>query len=162
MPITSVTSDPESLTLTIVAEYPVPVERLWAAYADPRQLERFWGPVEWPAKFTRHDMKVGGRSEYYMTGPDGTKAAGWFRFLDVQPGKLIEVEDGFADEDGKPNPAMPTMHMIFSFSETPAGSRFQSVTTFPSLEAMEELIKMGMMEGMRSAMSQIDAVLAER
>jgi uncharacterized protein YndB with AHSA1/START domain len=58
MPITSVTSDPESLTLTIVAEYPVPVERLWAAYADPRQLERFWGPVEWPAKFTRHDMKV--------------------------------------------------------------------------------------------------------
>ena len=44
MPITSVTSDPAALTLTVVAEYPVPVERLWEAYADPRQLERFWGP----------------------------------------------------------------------------------------------------------------------
>lgn len=161
MPITSVTSDPEALTLTIVADYPVPVERLWAAYADPRQLERFWGPVEWPATFTRHDMTVGGRSEYYMTGPDGTRSAGWFRFLDVQPGTRIEVEDGFADDEGKPNDAMPTMRMVFTFSETPTGSRFESTTWFPSAEAMEQLIGMGMMEGMRSAMSQIDAVLAE-
>ena len=60
MPITSVTSDAAALTLTIVADYPVPVARLWEAYADPRQLERFWGPVEWPATFTRHDMAVGG------------------------------------------------------------------------------------------------------
>ena len=43
MPITSVSSNPHDLTLTVVANYPVPVERLWDAYADPRQLERFWG-----------------------------------------------------------------------------------------------------------------------
>lgn len=161
MPITSVTSDPQALTLTVVADYPVPVERLWAAYADPRQLERFWGPVEWPATFTRHDMVVGGRSEYYMTGPDGTKSAGWFTFLDVQPGKSFEVEDGFTGEDGQPNLDMPTMRMVYTFEATPTGSRFTGVTTFPSLEAMEKLVAMGMMEGMRSAMSQIDAVLAE-
>jgi uncharacterized protein YndB with AHSA1/START domain len=161
MPITSVTSDPVALTLTIVADYPVPVERLWAAYADPRQLERFWGPVEWPAKFTRHDMKVGGRSEYCMTGPDGTKSAGWFKFLDVQPGKSFEVEDGFTGEDGQPNPDMPTMRMVYTFEATATGSRFTGVTHFPSLEAMEQLVAMGMMEGMRSAMSQVDAVLME-
>ena len=62
MPITSVSSDPATLTLTVVADYPVTVERLWEAYADPRQLERFWGPVEWPATFTRHDLVVGGES----------------------------------------------------------------------------------------------------
>jgi uncharacterized protein YndB with AHSA1/START domain len=161
MPITSVTSDAAAHTLTIVADYPVPVARLWEAYADPRQLERFWGPVEWPATFTRHDMAVGGKSEYYMTGPDGTKAGGWFRFLDVQPLKRIEVEDGFSGEDGQPNLDMPTMRMVFDFSETPTGSRFQSVTYFTSLEAMESLVQMGMMEGMRSAMSQIDAVLQD-
>jgi uncharacterized protein YndB with AHSA1/START domain len=32
---------------------------------------------------------------------------------------------------------------------------------FPSLEAMEQLLAMGMDEGMREAMGQIDAVLAE-
>jgi uncharacterized protein YndB with AHSA1/START domain len=161
MPITSVTSDAERLTITVVADYPVPVARLWEAYADPRQLERFWGPVEWPAKFLRHDMAVGGWSDYFMTGPDGSRARGWFKFLDVQPLQRIEVEDGFSDNDGNPNPAMPTMRMVFTFHETPTGSRFESVTYFGSLETMEQVIKMGVMEGMRSAMSQIDAVLAD-
>ncbi|MEO5824886.1 MAG: SRPBCC family protein [Gemmatimonadales bacterium] len=161
MPITSVSSDPKALTLTIVADYPVPVARLWAAYADPRQLERFWGPVEWPATFTRHDMAVGGRSEYYMSGPDGTTSRGWFRFLAIEPHARIEVEDGFADESGQPNDAMPTMRMVFTFQETPTGSRFESVTTFTSTESMETLVNMGMMEGMRSAMGQIDAVFAD-
>lgn len=161
MPITEVTSNAQDLTLTVVADYPVPVERLWDAYADPRQLERFWGPEQWPATFTRHDMAVGGQSHYYMTGPDGNVSRGWFRFLAVEPLRRIEVEDGFADESGAPNPAMPTMRMVFTFEETAAGSRFTSVTRFSSLEVMEQLVQMGMMEGMRSAMGQIDAVLAD-
>ncbi len=161
MPITSVTTDATALTITIVADYPVPLARLWAAYADLRQLERFWGPVEWPATFTRHDMAVGGKSEYYMTGPDGTKSGGWFRFIDVQPLARMEVEDGFSGKDGQPNLEMPTMRMVFSFSETSTGSRFESVTTFSSAEAMESLVQMGMMDGMRSAMSQVDAVLED-
>lgn len=161
MPITEIVSNAADLTMKIVADYPVPVERLWEAYSDPRQLERFWGPEQWPATFTRHDMAVGGESHYVMTGPDGTKSRGWFRFLTVEPYKLIEVEDGFADESGAVNDKMPTMRMVFSFSSTATGSRFVSLTHFPSLEAMEELVKMGMVEGTKSAMGQIDAVLAD-
>ncbi len=161
MPITSVASDPKALTLTVVADYSVPVARLWDAYADPRQLERFWSPEQWPATFTRHDMAVGGRSDYYMTGPDGTRSHGWFRFIEVEQHKRFEVEDGFADESGTPNPGMPTMRMVFTFQSTSSGSRCTTVTTFPSLDAMEQLTKMGMIEGMQSAMGQIDALLAD-
>ena len=161
MPITSVSSDANALTLTVVGDYPVPVERLWQAYADPRQLERFWGPETYPATFTRHDVEVGGRSEYYMTGPDGSTSRGWWRFLAVEPGRRMEVEDGFAHEDGRPNDAMPTMRMVFTFEPTDTGSRFTSVTHFPSVEAMQQLVEMGMEEGLRSAMGQLDGVLAE-
>ena len=161
MPITSVSSDPTTLTLTVVADYPVSVERLWEAYADPRQLERFWGPVEWPATFTRHDLVVGGESRYFMRGPNGERSHGWWRFLKVERARVIEVEDGFGHDDGSPNDAMPTMRMVFDFEETAAGSRFTCVTHFPSLEAMEQLTAMGMVEGLRSAMSQIDGVLAD-
>jgi hypothetical protein len=35
-----------------------------------------------------------------------------------------------------------------------------TVTTFPSLEALEQLLGMGMEEGMKAAMAQIDGVLA--
>ena len=55
MPITSVAKDPENLTMTVIADFPVPLRRLWDAYVDPRQLEKFWGPPQFPATFTRHD-----------------------------------------------------------------------------------------------------------
>jgi uncharacterized protein YndB with AHSA1/START domain len=161
MPVTAVNSDADALTLTVVGDYAVPVERLWDAYADPRQLEKFWGPREWPATFTRHDMAPGGRSEYYMTGPDGTRSRGWWRYLAVEPNRSFEVEDGFANEDGSENDALPTMRMTFTFEPTSTGSRFTSVTHFPSLEAMEQLVEMGMLEGLRSALSQMDDVLAD-
>ena len=160
MPITSVTSDASALSLTVVGDYPVPVERLWEAYADPRQLERFWGPETWPATFTRHDMTVGGRSEYQMTGPDGSASRGWWRFLAVEPGRRFEVEDGFANEDGRPNEDMPSMRMEFTFEPTATGSRMTGVTHFTSLESMEQLVQMGMIDGLRSALGQLDAVLA--
>jgi uncharacterized protein YndB with AHSA1/START domain len=161
MPIQTVTSDADALTLTVVGEYPVPVERLWQAYADPRQLERFWGPETWPATFTRHDVEVGGRSEYFMRGPDGEKSHGWWRFLAVDKGRSFEVQDGFAQEDGTENDSMPSMHMRFAFDATSTGSRMTAVTTFPSAEAMEQLAQMGMIEGMRSAMGQLDTILQE-
>lgn len=161
MPITSVASDAERLTLTVIGDYPVPVERLWNAWADPRQVEKFWGPETWPATFTRHDMAPGGRSQYYMTGPDGSRSHGWWRFVTVDPGRLIELEDGFANEDGSENREMPTMRMVFSFEGTASGSRFTAVTHFPGLEAMERVVEMGMIEGMKSALGQMDDVLAD-
>ena len=59
MPITTVHQDPDALSLTIVGEFPVSRDRLWEAWLDPRQLERFWGPPTWPATFTRHEARTG-------------------------------------------------------------------------------------------------------
>lgn len=161
MPITEVVSNAETLTLTVVAEYNVPVERLWDAYSDPRQIERFWGPPDWPATFTRHDMAVGGQSQYYMTGPDGTLVRGRWDMLAITPRERLELEDAFADETGAPSPDMPPMHVAIDFATTETGSRFTSVTTFASVEAMQAVIEMGVLEGITSAMGQVDGVLAD-
>jgi uncharacterized protein YndB with AHSA1/START domain len=161
MPVVEVRKDPEALTMTVVAQFAAPVARVWAAYADPRQLERFWGPPQWPATFVRHDFVVGGRSEYYMTGPNGGTSRGYFEFLVVDAPHAFEVQDGFLGPDGAPAPGMPTMRMRFTFEPHDGGTRMVTVTTFPSVEALEQLIGMGMEEGMRAAMAQIDDVLAE-
>lgn len=162
MPITTVRSDPVALTLTVVGDYSVPVERLWTAWADPRQLEKFWGPPTWPATFVRHDMTVGGRAQYYMTGPGGERSPNcYWEFVGVDAPHRIEVINGFALDDGSPNPAMPSMRMVFRFEATASGSRFTAITTFPGVEAMEQLVQMGMVEGMQSALGQMDAVLAD-
>jgi uncharacterized protein YndB with AHSA1/START domain len=161
MPITSIEKDLDALTMTVTADFGAPRERLWEAYVDPRQIEKFWGPVEWPATFTRHDVFVGGRSAYFMTGPDGERSAGFWEFLAVDEGKFFEVRDGFADDAGAENTAMPSMRMTFSFEDTDSGSRLVTTTWFGSLDELEQLLDMGMEEGMSSAMGQIDRVLAD-
>jgi uncharacterized protein YndB with AHSA1/START domain len=160
MPVVEVRNDPKALTMTVVAQFAVPVARVWAAYADARQLERFWGPPEWPATFERHDFVVGGRSEYCMTGPNGQKSCGYFEFLAIDEPHAFEVLDGFLGPDGKPAADMPTMRMRFTFEPHDGGTRMVTLTTFPSIEALEKLLEMGMEDGMRAAMGQIDAVLA--
>jgi uncharacterized protein YndB with AHSA1/START domain len=160
MPVVEVRKDPQALTMTVVAQFAAPVARVWAAYADPRQLERFWGPPEWPAKFVRHDFVVGGRSEYQMTGPNGDQSKGYFEFLSIDEPRSFEVLDGFLDKEGKRDASLPTMTIRFTFEPYDGGTRMVTVTKFPSLEALEQLLGMGMEEGMRAAMAQIDAVLA--
>ena len=161
MPITDIKSDADSLTLTIIGEYPVPVERLWQAWSDPRQIERFWGPPTWPATFTRHDMAVGGRAEYFMTGPDGERSAGYWEFVDVEPGRSFTVVDGFAGDDGAPNDKMPSMTMRIEFEQTASGSKFVSTTTFGSLDSMQQLVEMGMLEGVEASLGQMGDVLED-
>ncbi len=161
MPVTSVVKDAEALTLTVVAQFPAPVSRLWDAYADPRQLERFWGPPTYPACFTRHDAAPGGRSEYAMTGPEGDVHRGYWEWLAVDPQRSFEVLDGFAAADGTPNDEMPQVRMVFAFEPTPDGSQVTTTTHFASAEQLATLIEMGMEQGMALAMEQIDAVVAD-
>ncbi len=157
MPLTSVTKDAAKLTLTVVGDYPVPQERLWDAFADPRQLERFWGPPAFPATFPRHDFRVGGRAEYFLTLPEGRRWSGSWEFTAVNPISSFEARDG---EDNAEDQTMPAS-MRFAFETTPTGSRMTIVTRFSSVEAMERTIP-GMEEGLRAAMPQLDAVLADR
>jgi uncharacterized protein YndB with AHSA1/START domain len=157
MPITAVTKDPENLTLTVVADFPVPQQRLWEAWTDPRQLERFWGPPFAPATFTRHDFTVGGRAEYFLTGSNGEKWSGSWKFDAIDPIDSFEARDG---DDNAEDDDLPAS-IRFTFETTPTGSRMTSVNWFTTLEAMEQTLP-GMEEGLRAAMPQLDALLAER
>ena len=161
MPVTSVTQDAAALTMTVTADFPVPVQRLWDAYVDPRQLERFWGPPTYPAQFTRHDAAAGGRSAYAMTGPDGDVSRGYWEWISVDPQSSFEVRDGFALSDGSPNTELPSMRMVFAFQSTQAGARVTTTTYFNTADELASLIEMGMDEGLKQAMGQIDQVLAD-
>ena len=160
MTVTSVHKDPQTLTLTLTAEFDAPVERVWQVWADPRQLEQWWGPPTYPATVLDHDLTPGGSVTYLMTGPEGDQPRGWWRVLAVDAPHRLEFQDGFADEAGEPNPDMPTMNVRVTLSEQPdGGTRMTTETTFPSPEAMEQLVSMGMEEGMTAAAAQIDDLL---
>ncbi len=160
MPIIRVDQDLDAHTMTVLAEYDAPVERVWQLYADPRQLERFWGPPTWPATVVEHDLRPGGRVTYFMTGPEGDKAGGYWDVLEVEAPRRFVVDDGFADAAGQPNPEMPITRMALTLSDRAGGGTTMTVvSTFSSTEAMQRVLEMGMEEGMRLAMGQIDAIL---
>jgi uncharacterized protein YndB with AHSA1/START domain len=165
MTVTAVRKDPQRLTLTIEAEFDASADRIWQLWADPRQLERWWGPPTYPATFTKHDLAPGGRVEYQMAGPAGDQHRGYWDVLEVEPPRRLLFRDGFAHADGTPNPDMPVTTIRVGIEEVAQGrtriTRMSIESVFPSTEAMEQILATGTDEGLTQAVGQIDAILAE-
>ncbi|CAL9276563.1 MULTISPECIES: SRPBCC domain-containing protein [Streptomyces] len=160
MSVTSLNKDLENLTLTLVADFSAPVERVWQLWADPRQLERWWGPPSYPATVEQHDLTPGGDVTYFMTGPEGDKYRGWWRVATVDAPTSLEFTDGFADQDGVPNADMPTTATRVTLTERDGGTRMEMLSVFDTRDQMEQLMKMGMEDGLREAAGQMDGLLA--
>lgn len=161
MTVISSTKNLEALSFTLVAEFDADVKRVWQIWEDPRQLERWWGPPTWPATFEQLDFQPGGEAAYYMTGPDGTKARGWWRITSIQAPNQLQFDDGFANENGDHVEAMGTTHATVTLEEIGDRTRMTVLSTFESEEQMNQMVEMGMEEGMKEAAGQIDALLAE-
>ena len=160
MPVIDTTRDLDALQLILTAEYDAPVERCWQLWADPRQLERWWGPPTYPATFVTHDLTPGAVCAYFMTGPEGDQPHGWWRVLVVDPPHSLEVEDGFGEEPDDTGD-LPVGRMRVEFTERDGGGTRMTVTsTHASRAEMEQVLEMGQEEGMREAAGQIDGILA--
>lgn len=160
MTVTSIRKYAETLTMTITVELDADVERAWQLWADPRQLEGWWGPPTYPATVVHHDLATGCRVTYFMTGADGTRSCGWLQVLDAEPPHRLELKDGFADDSGAPNDAMPTMTMVVTLTDRHCGGTVMAIETrFPSLGAMEQLLSMGTDDLMVAALAQMDEIL---
>lgn len=162
MTITAVRKHLQRLTLTIEAEFAASVERVWQLWADPRQLERWWGPPTYPATVTTHNLAPGGRVEYYMTGPAGDQPYSYWDVLEVEPPRHLLLRGGCAHADGTPNTDLPLSTIRVGIEEVALGrTRMTIETVFPSTEALEQALATGTDEGQRQAVGQIDAILAE-
>jgi uncharacterized protein YndB with AHSA1/START domain len=161
MAVISMDKNPEALTLTLVAEFDAGVERVWQLWEDPRQLERWWGPPTWPATFHQLEFVPGGRAHYYMTGPGGEKAHGWWEFTAIDAPRQLQFDDGFADGDGKPAGDLGVTHATVTLEPVADRTRMTIRSAFESEEQLEQMVAMGMEEGLALAVGQIDGILAE-
>jgi uncharacterized protein YndB with AHSA1/START domain len=161
MTVTDVRKDPTALTMTLESEWDAPIASVWQLWADPRKLERWWGPPTYPATVVEHELRPGGKVSYFMTGPEGDQQHGWWKVTAVEERHRLDLEDGFADKEGNPDVTMPTMRFTVTLAEQPSGAtRMVIETRFPSREAMDQMLEMGMEEGMAAANSQIADILA--
>ena len=160
MSITSVEKDLDNLTLILTAEFNAPLDRVWTLWEDPRQLEKWWGPPGYPSTFEEHNLAPGGQVTYYMTSPEGERHRGWWRIDAVNPPTSLDLTDGFADADGNPAEDMPVGTMHMQLSEFGGGTRMELRSVFASGEQMQRSLDMGIEEGIKASIGQIDALLA--
>ena len=161
MTVTTVHKDPENLTMTMCVELDTTVERAWQLWADPRQLERWWGPPTHPATFVDHDFRPGGEATYFMTSPEGEKFHGWWEFVSVDAPRRLEVKEGFAHDDGTRNDDLPTGGLVVTLQDRDGTTVVDITSYFASLDEMNQLLDMGQEEGMVQAFGQIEAILAD-
>jgi len=158
---TTVDKDPTALTMTVTTELDATVERAWQLWADPRQLERWWGPPSHPATVVEHDLTPGAMVRYFMTSPEGEKFYGMWDIVAVEAPHRLELVDSFADDSGAKNESLPSTGMTVTLTERAGGGTVMTTRSqFASVEAMDQLLSMGMEEGIQEALSQIEGILA--
>lgn len=161
MTVTAIRKDADTLTMTLDAEFDASPDRVWQLWADPRQLERWWGPPTYPATVTSHDLRPGGRVDYHMTGPEGDQSRGYWEIVEADAPHRLIFRDGFANADGTANSDMPLNEARVTIAEIRDGrTRMTIQSIFADAAAMEQLIAMGMEEGLKQSVGQIDAILA--
>ncbi len=96
-----------------------------------------------------------------MTSPEGERYYGWWRVTAVDEPHRFEFEDGFA-ADGAFTPLddMPVSQNVYSFESVDGGTRAVFVGTYDSVEGLQKVLDMGVVEGSTSAINQIDTLLA--
>jgi uncharacterized protein YndB with AHSA1/START domain len=97
-----------------------------------------------------------------MTGPQGEIAPGWWRIESLDRATSLGFANGIAGEDGEPRTDLAPTAASVILEEVDGKTRMTVVNRFVSIEQMEQILTMGMQEGMAQALSQIDDVLARR
>ncbi len=71
--------------LVVTRVFDVPVEQVWMAWIDPKQVMRWWGPKGFTSPLAKIDFREGGTSLYRK----------------IVPMQLIEFIQNFADKNGR-------------------------------------------------------------
>ena len=162
-----VTKDLENKTLVLEFEANGPLDKVWQAYADKEKFEKWWGPEGWETSVKEFTFQPGGRVHYGMKCVDeaqgewfGQVSWGLMEIENVVPGESFTYKDYFSDENGTLNQEMPVLTITNQFTEENGKTKIVSTSVATSAEQIEELLKMGMVEGFSSQLGKLEVLVA--
>lgn len=163
-----ITKDLENKTLIIEREFDAPKDKVWKAYAEKDWFEKWWGPEGWETTAKEFSFKPGGRVHYDMKCVDenqgewfGQSSWGIMVIESIDAPHSFTYTDYFSDEAGTLNKAMPTLKVTNEFVEENGKTKLISRSIADTADQIEELIKMGMVEGFTSQLLKLDELLTE-
>ena len=105
-------------SFTIERLYPVPPERVFAAFADPAKKRRWYAEGERTIVSYTMDFRVGGRDRLVFTLPNGLTCVNDTTYLDIVPNQRIVVAYTMSIDDKR----FSSSHDTFEFLPTAQGT----------------------------------------
>lgn len=164
---TKVTKDLENKTLTIERIFDAPKEKLWRAYADKEWFEKWWGPEGWETTTKEFNFAPGGKIHYGMKCVDenqgewfGKESWGLMQIESVDEPNSFTAMDYFSNPEGSADETMPSQKFVVELVDENGSTRLVCRCVTETADQLEELVKMGMVEGFSSQMNKLEQLLA--
>lgn len=146
--------------LTITRNFNAPMTAVWEAWTDSSLADQWWAPKPWRAETREMDFRVGGHWQYSMNGPDGEKMWGRMEYREINAPASFQAEDYFCDENGNKAAEMPTSTFEMKLTEEAGRTTQVVIATYPTAEAMKQILEMGLREGFSGSMENLEALVA--
>ncbi|TDX02061.1 SRPBCC family protein [Dinghuibacter silviterrae] len=156
---TKIAKDPTGKKLIVTRDFNAPLARVWHAWTDSQQLDKWWAPKPWKAETKTMDFKPGGHWLYAMVSPEGEKHWCMVAFQAIEPQKSFSVLNGFCDEQGQLNPAMPRMHWFTEFKAAGDSTAIRVEIGFDSEADLQRIVEMGFEQGFKMGLGNLDELL---
>jgi len=149
----------EKNTITIKREFSAKRQLVWDCYTKSELLDRWFAPKPLTTKTRFMDFSEGGHWHYAMVEPNGQEYWGRTDYQTIQPIDNYTSLDGFCDDTGKLNPDLPRSKWNVTFSDLAAHTLVETVVSYTSSEAIQQVINMGLKEGLTSTLERLDELL---
>jgi uncharacterized protein YndB with AHSA1/START domain len=159
VPEFTIKRDLSAASLTVEVLLPTSIDQAFQLWSDPRLLEQWWGPPGYPCTVDDFNLTPGGTVSYAMTGPDGERYPGWWQVIDVEPPFRIHLRDGFGESPTESASQMPVSDTVVTFRAEGDNTNMQMHSSYDSQSALQQVLDLGMEEGLSSALMQIDDLL---
>lgn len=126
--MTTTTSKKETNELKILRFFEAPVETVWDAWTDDKQVSQWWGPRGFTITTHSKDLKTGGHWHYTMHGPDKVDYVNKTKYLEVVKYQKLHYDHGGNDEK------KPMFRVTALFKEVKGGTLLDMTMAFPTVE----------------------------
>ncbi|MFZ6769334.1 SRPBCC family protein [Undibacterium sp. Di26W] len=151
--------DKEKNTITIKREFAAKRQMVWDCYTKSELLNRWFAPKPLTTKTKFMDFSEGGHWHYAMVEPNGTEYWGRSDYQTIQAIDHYTALDGFCDDTGALNPDLPRAKWSVTFSDGARHTLVETIVSYTSAEALQQVMNMGMKEGLTSTLERLDELL---
>lgn len=110
-------------------DLPATPAEVFAAFADPARLARWWGPAGFRNSFETFEFREGGAWTFVMHGPDGTDYPNQAEFLEIVPDSRIRLR----------HTNLPHFELTLALEPRAAGTRVDWRGVFENREFAESM-----------------------